>query len=382
MAQSRRDGADRPPCDEELLESSRSPRLRADGLQAPGAEEVTKVVTGVSAGLELFRARQRRALELVARPSRAVLGRPGPRTISPSRSGRWRYSSRPASRSPPITCRSMPIPRSGPTRSLVRGADRIDQAGPLPTQGTEASVRRALEPRESDSPSSPSAARPSSAVSPSFKTGPGPGPQRRDRLGRRHRRVRRGHRAWARCLPHRRAGRARDGGRTREPRALHRRRPLRHGGVRRAPSRRARRRAIRVEHLFVDVPQPDIGRNVAERPPKSPKTACAVLEEPVPCLSGQVKHKEEYLHMAIHRPSTPTELGREAGMHRREVIAKCMDSGCLSSGRIDKTLFSSSLKQAAQKRNSPGRSAQAPGSPGARRGPARRGGRPTRRRFP
>ena len=29
--------------------------------------------------------------------------------------------------------------------------------------------------------------------------------------------------------------------------------------------------------------------------------------------------------MAIHL--TPTELGREAGMHRREVIAKCMELG-------------------------------------------------------
>ena len=29
--------------------------------------------------------------------------------------------------------------------------------------------------------------------------------------------------------------------------------------------------------------------------------------------------------MAIHL--TPTELGREAGMHRREVITKCMELG-------------------------------------------------------
>ena len=42
--------------------------------------------------------------------------------------------------------------------------------------------------------------------------------------------------------------------------------------------------------------------------------------------------------MAIHL--TPTELGREAGMHRREVIAKCMELGVpIFQGRIDKTLF-------------------------------------------
>ena len=53
--------------------------------------------------------------------------------------------------------------------------------------------------------------------------------------------------------------------------------------------------------------------------------------------------------MAIHL--TPTELGREAGMHRREVISKCMELGVpIFQGRIDKTLFISSLKQAKRKR--------------------------------
>jgi hypothetical protein len=52
--------------------------------------------------------------------------------------------------------------------------------------------------------------------------------------------------------------------------------------------------------------------------------------------------------MAIHL--TPTELGREAGMHRREVIAKCMELGVpIFQGRIDKTLFISTLKAAREK---------------------------------
>jgi hypothetical protein len=52
--------------------------------------------------------------------------------------------------------------------------------------------------------------------------------------------------------------------------------------------------------------------------------------------------------MAIHL--TPTELGREAGMHRREVIAKCMELGVpIFQGRIDKTLFQSSMKEARRK---------------------------------
>jgi hypothetical protein len=48
--------------------------------------------------------------------------------------------------------------------------------------------------------------------------------------------------------------------------------------------------------------------------------------------------------MAIHL--TPTELAREAGLHRREVIAKCMQLGVpIFEGRIDKTLFEQTLKQ-------------------------------------
>ncbi len=48
--------------------------------------------------------------------------------------------------------------------------------------------------------------------------------------------------------------------------------------------------------------------------------------------------------MATHL--TPTELAREAGMHRREVITKCMQLGVpIFQGRIDKTLFLASLAQ-------------------------------------
>ena len=55
--------------------------------------------------------------------------------------------------------------------------------------------------------------------------------------------------------------------------------------------------------------------------------------------------------MAIHL--TPTELAREAGMHRREVITKCMQLGVpIFEGRIDKTLFLSSLR-ASQRRSQP-----------------------------
>jgi len=48
--------------------------------------------------------------------------------------------------------------------------------------------------------------------------------------------------------------------------------------------------------------------------------------------------------MAIHL--TPTELAREAGMERRQVIEKCMELGVpIFQGRIDKTLFQASLSE-------------------------------------
>jgi hypothetical protein len=46
---------------------------------------------------------------------------------------------------------------------------------------------------------------------------------------------------------------------------------------------------------------------------------------------------------------TPTELAREAGMERREVITKCMELGVpIFQGRIDKTLFLASLRDQAK----------------------------------
>ena len=77
--------------------------------------------------------------------------------------------------------------------------------------------------------------------------------------------------------------------------------------------------------------------------------------------------------MAIHL--TPTELAREIGMQRREVIARCMELGVpIFQGRIDKTLFVTSLRDA-QRRREP---AKACGGAGA----AARPSRETRGRAP
>jgi hypothetical protein len=43
---------------------------------------------------------------------------------------------------------------------------------------------------------------------------------------------------------------------------------------------------------------------------------------------------------------TPTELARESGLERRDVISKCVELGVpIFNGRIDKTLFLSSLRE-------------------------------------
>ena len=56
--------------------------------------------------------------------------------------------------------------------------------------------------------------------------------------------------------------------------------------------------------------------------------------------------------MAIHL--TPTELAEELNMKRREVISKCMEMGVpIFNGRIDKTLFLSSLRQFQSKQPHP-----------------------------
>jgi hypothetical protein len=63
--------------------------------------------------------------------------------------------------------------------------------------------------------------------------------------------------------------------------------------------------------------------------------------------------------MAIHL--TPTELAREAGMERREVIEKCMELGVpIFQGRIDKTLFLANVsEQSASRSNTAARVATA-----------------------
>jgi hypothetical protein len=46
---------------------------------------------------------------------------------------------------------------------------------------------------------------------------------------------------------------------------------------------------------------------------------------------------------------TPTELARETGLERKDVISKCMELGVpIFQGKIDKTLFLASVGQSSQ----------------------------------
>ena len=48
--------------------------------------------------------------------------------------------------------------------------------------------------------------------------------------------------------------------------------------------------------------------------------------------------------MAIHL--TPSELARESGLDRRDVIMKCVELGVpIFNGKIDKTLFLSTIRE-------------------------------------
>jgi hypothetical protein len=59
---------------------------------------------------------------------------------------------------------------------------------------------------------------------------------------------------------------------------------------------------------------------------------------------GHVSGKGGRGSMANHL--TPTELARESGLERRDVIAKCIEMGVpIFNGRIDKTLFLCSLRE-------------------------------------
>jgi hypothetical protein len=75
------------------------------------------------------------------------------------------------------------------------------------------------------------------------------------------------------------------------------------------------------------------------------------LTHPLQAINiGTFNHfREREIFVANHL--TPTELADELNMKRREVIAKCMEMGVpIFNGRIDKSLFLTSLRSITQRK--------------------------------
>jgi hypothetical protein len=84
---------------------------------------------------------------------------------------------------------------------------------------------------------------------------------------------------------------------------------------------------------------------MTETPPKS-------VDMSVPSDKTRTANDRRRLRVAIHL--TPTELAEEVHMKRREVISKCMEMGVpIFNGRIDKTLFLSSLRRFTEQAKQP-----------------------------
>jgi hypothetical protein len=89
----------------------------------------------------------------------------------------------------------------------------------------------------------------------------------------------------------------------------------------------------------------------ASTPLKNDRGCCTRLEMEAYFSACNAPAKERQ-PMAIHL--TPTELAREAGLERRDVIAKCIQLGVpIFNGRIDKTLFLSSLRETSSSSRQP-----------------------------
>jgi putative NIF3 family GTP cyclohydrolase 1 type 2 len=100
---------------DELLDIRSFGDMQPNGLQVPGAEEVTRVVTGVSAQRELFERAAASGAELVL-AHHGLFWDFAPRTIGPAMKQRLRILFDNDISLAAYTCRSTPTPRSATTR--------------------------------------------------------------------------------------------------------------------------------------------------------------------------------------------------------------------------------------------------------------------------
>ena len=314
-------------------------RLRTQRAAGTRDARVGTVVTGVSAGVELFeRAAEQGADLVLVHHGLFWEGRPRPidRAAQAPPAAALRHTTW---RSPPTTCRSTATPRSATTRCWPTAIGATDHRAVRAAIGVRARpagdgiapdelrarVRDATGGREplaflarpgprcARSASSPAAAR---------------APRRRDRR-----------RAWTPSSPASRASGNERRARGRDP--LPRRRPLRDGDLRRP---RASASCSPPSSASATSSSTSRTRSSAHRFTLSASASGAV--QPFGTCNTT---EESHLRWPIHL--TPTELARESGLERREVIVKCMELGVpIFQGRIDKTLFLASLDESASRR--------------------------------
>lgn len=76
------------------------------------------------------------------------------------------------------------------------------------------------------------------------------------------------------------------------------------------------------------------------------RPARAVSRTPTSSSSRPMPRSAPSEHTVPANRLTPTELARETGLERRDIIVKCVELGVpIFNGRIDKTLFLSSLRE-------------------------------------
>ena len=175
---------------DELLDDRRASQdLGPNGLQVPGAAEVTTVVTGVSAQRELFERAVDEQAQLVL-AHHGILWDFEPRRIGHARRPRASDCCSPTtSRSPATTCRSTRIREHRQQRAARRGLGASSHVRAFPVKGEPIGVDRPLRRRRRPGAPSCSRASPRSRERDAarLRRRPRAHPHARDRLRRRRR---------------------------------------------------------------------------------------------------------------------------------------------------------------------------------------------------
>ena len=306
---------------DDLLEVGAYRDMTPNGLQVPGADAVELVVTGVSPGLELIEAAAERGAQMVL-THHGLLGDFLPDHITPVLKRRLK-----ALFDADLSLAAYHLPLDAHAEvgnnALICAELGLERGEPF---GAYKGTTLGFVGRSRDGvPFGELRERCARAFGADpFVLGVRSrcGAQRRRGLRRGRVVARRGHGRRTGRVHDRRAGRAHHarGARGRHP--LHRRVALRHRDVRRRAPRGAAGRPVRASATSSSISPTRSSQRIRSR---SGRYRCRSNKQPA----------EERTSMANHL--TPTELSRETGLDREEVIAKCVELGVpIFQGKIDK----------------------------------------------